>query len=98
MQFPKQGRVRLKGKAYKDLIESVLERDGWQCRRCPSRTHLQVHHIIKRSYLRLDVSSNLCTLCAHCHELVERHKVDIIGTDADALLPAESALRFRPRT
>lgn len=81
--FPKRGRIRLRGEAYKALTQQVLNRDEWQCRRCPSRSNLQVHHIIKRSEIRLDISSNLVTLCADCHELVERHKIDVIGRDAD---------------
>jgi 5-methylcytosine-specific restriction endonuclease McrA len=94
--FPKRVRIRLHPKEYKALCLQVLDRDEWTCRRCSSRQRLQVHHLIKRSELRLDVSSNLVVLCADCHELVERHKVDVIGADADLKHPAPGALLFRP--
>lgn len=95
MRFPKRGRVRLDGEAYKALCEQVLTRDEWRCRRCSSRAHLQVHHIIKRSELRLDLSWNLVTLCAACHELVERHEVQLLGQDADLPWDHPEALRFQ---
>lgn len=96
--FPKKGRVRLKKDEYKALVHQILERDDWTCRRCPSRQNLEVHHITKRSAVRIDQSWNLCTLCSECHELVERHKVDIIGSDADLLPPAVGFLRFEVRS
>jgi 5-methylcytosine-specific restriction endonuclease McrA len=96
--FPKRGRVRLRGQAFKALNQRVLERDEWTCRRCPSQQNLQVHHIIKRSEIRLDLSWNLVTLCYPCHELVERHTVDIIGEDANVMPPDDGALRFVVRT
>jgi hypothetical protein len=81
--FPKVGRIRLSPAKYKSLCEVVLTRDGWACRRCNRRSHLQVHHIIKRSKVRLDVDWNLVTLCERCHTMVERHEVDIVGADAN---------------
>ena len=85
MEFPKVGRIKLGPDAYRELVQQVLERDEWRCRRCSSRSNLSVHHIIKRSKVRLDASWNLCTLCNECHELVERHKIEITG-NADELL------------
>jgi hypothetical protein len=98
VKFPKLGRIKLDRAAYKALCEQVLERDGWTCRRCSERQNLQVHHIVKRSYCRIDASWNLCTLCNVCHEQVERHKVAVIGTgsgvNADLLPPDPEALKF----
>ena len=90
----KRGRIKLPPAEYAALKQKVLERDGWQCRRCGARRQLQVHHIIKRSDIRIDVSWNLVVLCAVCHEKVERHEVDILGSDADAL----NGLAFRYRS
>lgn len=84
--FPKRGRIRLPPAEYKELCQLVLARDQWTCRRCPNRQNLQVHHIIKRSEVRIDASWNLVTLCYACHELVERHVVDVIGESADGPL------------
>jgi 5-methylcytosine-specific restriction endonuclease McrA len=100
--FPKRGRLKLTGQAYAQLVQDVLTRDEWQCRRCASREHLQVHHLIKRSEIRIDATWNLCTLCADCHELVERHKVDVVSErpgqlDADILPPQAGAICFRYR-
>jgi hypothetical protein len=89
----KTGRVRLKGAAYTKFRNDVLTRDGWACRRCGSSQNLQVHHHpYKRSKVRIDEPWNAITLCYACHELIERHKVDIIGTDCNELV------RFRQRT
>ena len=93
----KIGRIRLPPAKYKLLCQEVLERDGWACKRCSRRTHLQVHHIIKRSYCRIDASWNLCTLCEPCHTLVERHVVDAVG-NADLPATDSSGLRFRLRS
>jgi 5-methylcytosine-specific restriction endonuclease McrA len=94
--LPKIGRIRLKPAAYKALCEQVLERDGWTCRRCSERQNLQVHHIIKRSFCRIDTSWNLVSLCNVCHEMVERHKVVVVGSNADILPPHAGAISFRP--
>ena len=52
---------------YDRLRMLVLERDGWKCQSCGSRTNLQVHHLVYRSHLGADESDNLMTLCANCH-------------------------------
>lgn len=96
MMFPKQGRIRLKGAEYLKLQEQVFTRDGWRCRRCRAPHNLQMHHLVKRSRLRRDTMENCCTLCNNCHEQVERHRIDIIGGNADVPLPHPDALRFVP--
>src|SRR5712692_208181 len=60
-------RIKLGKQVYRRLMERVLERDGWRCRRCGSLENLQVHHQIKRSQQGNDSLDNLVTLCAHCH-------------------------------
>jgi len=72
---PKQGQVKLKGKAYHDLRVKVIERDGCRCRNplCgvadsdPPYPSLTLEHKIQRSHLRLDTEENLVTLCATCN-------------------------------
>ncbi len=68
----KQPRIRLALTAYKDLCRQVLKRDGWRCQNCGAMENLQVHHIRWRSHLGHDVSENLITLCARCHECEHR--------------------------
>lgn len=72
----------------------VLTRDGWRCRRCNCNQNLQVHHIQKRSDLRLDTPENGCTLCNchqhRCHDMVEGKvpgkRVVILGDNANKVL------------
>ena len=69
----KAKRLRLDRKTYGELQRQVLERDGWKCQLCGSRTQLQVHHLQSRARLGADVESNLITLCSVCHESVHTH-------------------------
>ena len=70
----KAKRLRLDREAYGELQRQVLERDGWKCQLCGSRTQLQVHHLQSRAHLGADVESNLITLCSGCHESVHMHR------------------------
>ena len=63
----KRPRLALASAEYDRLRILVLERDGWKCQFCGSRTNLQVHHLVYRSHLGADESDNLMTLCANCH-------------------------------
>jgi 5-methylcytosine-specific restriction endonuclease McrA len=85
-QIPKKGKVKLTGREYKSWHTAILERDQWKCRRCEGRRNLQVHHIIKRSTLRLDTMENGLTLCFECHEDVERNTVEVVGKDANGII------------
>jgi 5-methylcytosine-specific restriction endonuclease McrA len=86
--------LRLGTEEYHALWRSVLERDGWKCRRCGMRNNLHVHHIIFRSELGPDESWNLVTLCSDCHDAVHNYKLFIgvygcligIGGGADGKL------------
>ena len=57
-------------KEYRHWRLSVLERDGFTCRRCKSTDNIQVHHI-KPYYLyhdkRFDIDNGVA-LCGECHE------------------------------
>ena len=96
----KEGRVRLNGAAFERWKKAVLDRDGWKCRRCDRPYNLSVHHIRKRSDLRLDTMENGITLCARCHDAAEGK-----GPQPIVLLPehegepinANGIVRFRYR-
>jgi 5-methylcytosine-specific restriction endonuclease McrA len=66
-RYQKRPRLKLELKEYTSLRKAVLQRDGWRCQKCGSLTHLEVHHLIKRSRLGDDTMDNLITLCADCH-------------------------------
>ena len=66
----KRPRVQLDREAYQELCRQVLQRDGWRCQQCGSRTNLQVHHIQLRSQSGDDVERNLITLCSECHDQI----------------------------
>ncbi len=71
---PKRPRVQLNPEAYKQLCRQIMNRDGWRCQICGSRTNLQVHHKLLRSQQGADDDSNLITLCAGCHEVLHRSR------------------------
>ena len=69
---PKQPRLQLEPESYEKLREQVLQRDGWKCQCCGSRSNLEVHHQNFRSQGGNDSARNLITLCWACHSLVHR--------------------------
>jgi len=60
-------RLRLDSAEYQNLHRRVLERDGWRCQVCGSRSELQVHHIQSRAQFGSDSAENLVALCHPCH-------------------------------
>jgi 5-methylcytosine-specific restriction endonuclease McrA len=54
-------------KAWKQLSQLVLKRDGYKCQRCGSSENLVVHHIQPRSDGGPDFENNLKTVCKSCH-------------------------------
>lgn len=55
-------------------MNEIIERDG-ACLICKGSDLLQVHHLIPRRFKHLaDDPRNLATLCAVCHEAVERRE------------------------
>ena len=69
---PKQPRRQLDPEAYEQLCHEVLQRDGWRCQACGTRSNLEVHHRQHRSQSGDDSEQNLITLCAPCHQNVHR--------------------------
>lgn len=82
-------------KMWERTRHAILERDNYQCTRCgwdgrsrryPGKPRLLVHHIKDRNkYPKLEfVSTNLRTLCVHCHSVLhevgyEERKEDILA-------------------
>ena len=59
----------LRSKAWKELREKALERDGRRCVLCGSDQNLNVHHIFPRKFhkdLQEDIE-NVAVVCAKCH-------------------------------
>lgn len=63
----KRRRIRPEADAYQGLRRKILERDGWGCQKCGSRTNLEVHHSQFRSRQGDDSENNLITVCHACH-------------------------------
>lgn len=82
--FPKQGRVRLDGPAYWRFKMQVHALDDWRCAVCRKITALTLHHLIKRSKLRLDTPDNCISLCVSCHDAVESGVITVEWADMAA--------------
>lgn len=78
----KKKRLKLPSDAYKALLRTVYERDGWRCRICKRRDGLSAHHIKFRSQGGDDAESNLITLCTACHKAVHDRNL-LITLDND---------------
>ena len=57
---------------FDNVKEYVRCRDGYKCRKCGSKTHLEVHHIVQRKDGGTDHRDNLVTLCHNCHAALHR--------------------------
>lgn len=85
---------RVEHDAWLALRERVFKRDQGLCRFCDRAVHLrhadpekvaQCHHVVYRSAGGKDVTANLATLCAGCHDAEHKHRIDIKG-NADRVL------------
>ena len=57
---------------FENVKEYVRCRDGYKCRKCGSKTHLEVHHIVQRKDGGSNIPDNLVTLCHDCHAALHR--------------------------
>ena len=57
---------------FENVKEYVRCRDGYKCRKCGSKTHLEVHHIVQRKDGGSNRPDNLVTLCHECHAALHR--------------------------
>ena len=67
-------------------------RDGFRCRSCGSRDHLEVHHIRQRKDGGSDSLDNLVTLCHGCHMAWHEGKKDMVALSADPGFKAASQM------
>jgi 5-methylcytosine-specific restriction endonuclease McrA len=59
---PTEATRRLDPEPYEELRNQV-DRDGWRCQACGTRSNLEVHHKEFRSHSGDDSDQNLITLC-----------------------------------
>jgi group II intron reverse transcriptase/maturase len=57
--------------SWHEIRYQILERDGYRCQRCNSRSNLDVHHRTARKDGGHDAPDNLVTLCRQCHTETE---------------------------
>ena len=65
----------------------VMERDGFRCRSCGRRGHLEVDHVVPVQRRGSDDLGNLQALCVRCHKrktAADRH-------GRDATMPGKAA-------
>ena len=68
---------------YENVKAYVKARDGFRCRSCGSRDHLEVHHIRQRKDGGSNSPDNLITLCHGCHRAWHEGKKDMVTLSAD---------------
>ena len=76
-----QGKQYQQGDLYQEenIKSYIRKRDNYTCQRCNkhikdlNNIKLQVHHIKPKSQGGINVSSNLITLCEHCHKQVHEY-------------------------
>ena len=76
--FKQKAHMKLKGKAYQKLKESVFDRDNWMCIECGSPNNLTLSHKIHKGMGGKkgpgDVESNCVCRCMECH-IKEEHGI-----------------------
>ena len=68
---------------YENVKAYVKARDGFRCRSCGTKDHLEVHHIRQRKDGGSDSPDNLITLCHGCHMAWHVGKKDRVTLSAD---------------
>ena len=68
---------------YENVKAYVKARDGFRCRSCGTRDHLEVHHIRQRKDGGSDSPDNLVTLCHGCHMAWHEGKKDRVTLSED---------------
>lgn len=88
LRFAKPRSVRLDGLDYWRFKMAVHSADNWRCLICvffgeSGLKPLTVHHLLKRSKLRLDLVTNAISACLQCHEKIERGQLLVSWIDAE---------------
>lgn len=82
----------LKTEAWAKLRKKAMQRAGFRCQLCNSKSHLQVHHRVYPKIYGTEKLNDLTTLCRDCHELFTfkgqgEPKTDRIDSIADMVCP-----------
>ena len=77
---------------YENVKAYVKARDGFRCRSCGTRDHLEVHHIRQRKDGGSDSPDNLITLCHGCHMAWHEGKKDRVTLSEDPGFKAASQM------
>ena len=76
------------GDRWRDVRETVLERDGYECRFCGTTNEehleehdrgLEAHHVIPQADGGPDTPANLITVCISCHRTFESTHAKAMG-------------------
>ena len=72
MMYPKQKKIRLKGKAQQELVEAVYKRDGHCCVVCGRWVEdgVKPHHAYPGYGRKSDELGQMVLLCYECHQAV----------------------------
>ena len=77
---------------YENVKAYVRARDGFRCRSCGTRDHLEVHHIRQRKDGGSNSPDNLVTLCHGCHRAWHEGKKDMVTLSEDSGFRAASQM------
>ena len=77
---------------YENVKAYVRARDGFRCRSCGTRDHLEVHHIRQRKDGGSNSPDNLITLCHGCHRAWHEGKKDRVTLSEDPGFKAASQM------
>ena len=79
---------------YENVKAYVKARDGFRCRSCGSRDHIEVHHIRQRKDGGSNSPDNLVTLCHECHRAWHEGKKDRGTLSEDPGFKAATEMSF----
>lgn len=91
--FPKESAVVLSAGKLRALGKEVFAADKTclLCRWCSAvprgLTGFEVHHVIKRSRLRLDTFDNLMTVCLTHHQGITERRIYVVWSDIHKRIP-----------
>jgi HNH endonuclease len=77
----RKGKKNRLDRAWRELRESVVRRDGHKCGMCGTAEDLAVHHIIPHRISGQDNEEDLITLCRRCHPFAEKQVHSLVPWD-----------------
>ena len=79
------------------LNQSDKEEIGLKCCNCGSEEDLQYHHIIPLSLGGIDINSNICCLCYHCHYKLHHIKDSKINNFGELVKQGQTKAKLEGR-